>query len=151
MSKTYSKADVSFHSDGFRDRRPAVNVKVHRSLYDLVLPLPDTNPHLTREWIESHLSDDDLDWLFWHMCETEMEMIEQDAKEIFGSHVTVEQEGRSGGWVIVVGLDDVDEWDAVALAKWRKFAKYARNIADGIPEQMVYCIELNEFEQWKNQ
>ncbi len=130
--------------------RPAVNVKVYRSLWDVKFPLEDAPEGITREWIES-LGEDRLDELFWDTCSFEWEMIAQDAAEIFGPHVKVEQDGRSGGWAVVTGLDDIADWDAVALAKWRRFEKYARAIAHGVPEQMVYSLACNEWETEQNE
>jgi hypothetical protein len=114
--------------------------------------LPDVNisddPRFTLEWVREHLSDNHLDELFWETCRNEWEMIEQDAEEIFGSHVSVEQDGRSGGWAVVTGLGDIEEWDAVMIAKWRRFEKYTKAIAKDIPYQCLASIAMNEFEAW---
>lgn len=154
----YSREDVETHSDGFgRDRRPAVNVKVYGSVWDVFAKLEKASDvdiddaRFTREWFEAHVSDEALDALFWHVCESEFEMVEQDAREIFGAHVKVWQEGRSGGWAVVDGLADLDEWDAVALAKWRKFERWAKLYAADVPYQMVASVFYNEFAVWSDE
>lgn len=38
-------------------------------------------------------------------------------------NVKVYSEGRSGGHLIVEGLPDIDEWDAVMCGRWFKFVK----------------------------
>jgi hypothetical protein len=42
-------------------------------------------------------------------------------------------------------LGDVDEWDAVALAKWRKFERFARATAAHIMADVIDSIYVNEF------
>lgn len=151
MARGYSKEDVSFHSDGFgRERLPAANVKVRRSIHDVKFPVDDAPDELTLEMIESKLSEDYLNELFWHVCSSEWEWLEDYAKEIFeGWSIEVEAQGRSGGWACVKGLPDIEEWDAVLLAKWRKFERAAKETADYIPEQMVISIGINEYETWE--
>jgi len=144
MSAIRTKDDVEQYSG-----RPAVNVKVYKNVHDVKLPdTAEFNVHLTHEWIERHVSDEYMDGLFWLICEDEFEQVQQDAADIFGAGVTVERAGRSGGWAVVHGLEDVEDWDAVMLAKWRKFAKYARAIADDVPYQLIASIACNEFEAW---
>jgi hypothetical protein len=69
------------------------------------------------------------------------------ADEIFGRPVKVYSEGRCGGWAIVDGLPDFESWDAVLLARWAKFARVARSLADNIPTQMVALLEINDWER----
>lgn len=154
MGRRYTKEDVDTHADGFYGPSlPAVNVKVYEGLESVSFPLDDADaPELTLEWIEEHMSEEDLSWLFGHTCENEWEMIQQDAQTIFSDYtVTVEAQGRSGGWACVKGLPDIEEWDAVLLAKWRKFERFARQIAAGVPEQMAYSIALNEYACWEEE
>jgi len=146
---SYNKTDVKFHSDGFgREALPAVNVKVRRGLDQIDFSALEEIPEsLTLEWIERTLSEEDIDRLFWRTCQNEWEMVEQDAETIFDAYsVTVESQGRSGGWACVSGLPDIGDWDAVLLAKWRKFERFAKDIARYVPEQMVYSLALNEWE-----
>jgi len=48
------------------------------------------------------------------------------AAEILGEAATVYSAGRSGGWLAVHGLPPVETWDAVAVARWAKFARAIR-------------------------
>ena len=85
-----------------------------------------------------------LDAIFWQTCEWEFEYLEgwatgsgplgEDA--LFpDDNVTLEQDGRSRRVDRSRGrfLPDIDEWDAVRLARWRRFERIARGIADDIP------------------
>lgn len=152
-----SKEDIEFHRLGYGyNSVPAVNVKVHFWLEDAYKLFrkyePDANPHFTVEWIEQHTPDDDTDYwmhLFSFACESGWEQIQGYAEEIWGKGVKVYSEGRSGGWAYVDGIDtDVDSWDAIDLARWRRFAKFARAEADDVPYQMVSSIYINEFDAW---
>jgi len=163
-----SKEDIEFHSDGYRDSKPAVNVKVYDSLTNGFCKWkrdnPDENPHFTLDWIEAHVSDESLQQGFWSMCEMRWDDLETEAQEIWGSHmytdrygarkhsIKVYSEGRSGGWAIVDGINnDVSSWDAIEFTQWKRFAKFARAVADGIMWDVVDSIYNNAFEEWKNQ
>lgn len=146
---TYTKADVEFHSDMGRELLPAVNVKVYRTFYDVKFPVDDAPDDLTLEWIEENVDEERLSWVWSFVCEGEFEYYADWAKEIFqGYSISVEQEGRSGGWAVVRGLPDLEDWDAVLLAKWRKFERIGRELARGIPEQVVVTLGINEYETW---
>lgn len=55
--------------------------------------------------------------------------------------------GRSGGWLAVTGLGDVDEWDLMDLNAWRKFNKYVRQIADEeYPYEFIWHLYVNVYE-----
>jgi hypothetical protein len=158
MARSYSRDDVQTHSDGFRDSLPAVNVKVHRTIDDAWSQYETQermNDGYTLEWIEENITEEQLDWIFQQACESEYEYLEGWATGTDGGedplfpddNVTLEVQGRSGGWIAVRGLPDIEEWDAVRLARWRRFERIAQNIADGIPCQMLSLIELNNY-QW---
>ena len=166
---TYSKSDVDTHTDGhYGPAYPAVNVKVYGSIWTVHLPLdlgssypvghPEliehhrSDPEFTRAWIKEHVSEAALDAIFWDTCNFEWEVLQDDATDIFdGYRVTVNSAGRSGGWAIVRGLPDIENWDAVLLAKWRRFEKLARGVAAYIPEQMLHSLYVNEFEAWRSE
>lgn len=161
MSRTYSRDDVQFHSDGYgRESNPAVNVKVYTGLRDCWKEfardeLPD--PRFTLDWIEDNASAEHLDAIFWSACEAEFEYLEgwvtgSEGDSLFPGHrVTLEREGRSGRWAVVHGLPELEEWDAVLLARWRKFERIAKEIAAGIPYQMLSSLYINDFEIWANE
>jgi hypothetical protein len=152
--RTYTRDDVQTHSDHFGPGRPAVNVKVYRDLHDAwdeYVRDERQDEGFTLEWIEDNISDDQLDAIFWHACEAEFEYLEGWATSAEDSlfpddRVTLHRAGHSGGWIEVEGLPDIEEWDAVRLARWRRFERIARDIADGIPIQMLSLIEINDYE-----
>ena len=62
-------------------------------------------------------------------------------------HVQVYSEGRSGGWLVVSGLDDVESWDAIALGRWARFQRQIETIRDeGYPYDFVWQLAVNIFE-----
>jgi hypothetical protein len=160
-----TKKDIEFHSDGYRPGNPAVNVKVYDSIRDVKLPIclggsrpankPNapitwsyTEPEFTADWIEENISDEAY-WDYFNMsCELGFEQLQDLADELWPDYSPkVYSEGRSGGWAVVHNLSDVDSWDAVMFAKWRRFAKIARLVADNIPEDVMTTIYINRFEE----
>lgn len=142
---------------------PACNVKVYKGP-DGFLPLdlggtrsllPDgewgpivehyTDPEFTLDWCERVLSDSELDRAFWQACEDNWDQLQTDAEEIWGLHVKVYSEGRSGGWAVVQGLPDVETWDAVMVAKWARFCKWARQVADNVWYTALDMVYHNRF------
>ncbi len=153
-----TKADIEFHSDGYghQHSKPAVNVKVYKSMAEgfreFSKATPDMHPDFTEEWIDENLSDEEVNSYWEFAVERAWEFLEDDAQEIFDTHVKVYSEGRSGGWAIVDGINqDVDSWDAIEFSKWKKFAKYARDHADGIMYDIVDGIYYNKFEDWRDE
>lgn len=149
---TYTRDDVET-----RDGRPAANVKVYSTLRDAwanFVRQERSDEGFSLDWIEENLSDETLDAIFWDVCASEFEYLTAyattDEDAIFPAarygRVTVEQKGRMGGWAVVDGLPDIEEWDAILLARWRKFERIARNIADDVPLQMLATIYLNHWE-----
>lgn len=55
--------------------------------------------------------------------------------------------GRQGGWLVVQGLRPLDEWDAIELGRWAKFAKAVRGIVDDeYPYAFIWNLAVNVFE-----
>lgn len=149
-----TKEDVMLHSRGYGGFAvPSVNVKVYggpeegwRAFREYE---PDADPRFTEEWVEENVGENGLNEVFWMVCGWGWEDLQMIAEEVWGDWVKVYAEGRSGGWACVDGIDnDVDNWDAVDLAKWRRFARMARVEADDIPYRMISSIYINEFERW---
>lgn len=143
----YSKEDVDQHPRGYGyGMVPAVNVKtdpwsVDRHFGKIAEEYDD--PSFV-EWAERQ-SDDFWNGEFEFACEVGWEDLQSDAEEIFGQGVKVYSEGRSGGWAIVDGLKEFEDWDAVDLAKWRKFERWAKDTAQTIPESMVELAYINAY------
>jgi hypothetical protein len=155
-----TKADIEFHGD-HGPSVPAVNVKVKwlstaewdrlaaRVATDEGHPRP---AEFSRAWIDAELSDDQQDTYYQLAIEHAWEQLETDvndgwASPIFGRRVKVFSQGRSGGWAVVEGITraDAESWDAIGLARWRKFARVARETADNVPYQYLSLIYLNKF------
>lgn len=163
MARRYSKEDVEFHSDRFTDRLPAVNVKVYFSVWDIKLPLElgsysddkgvtwktsYTDEGFNHEWIEANVSED-WHWFHW-ACEDGWEQLQELAEEIFGasyygSKVEVQSQGRSSGWAVIPALPEFETWDAVFLAKWRKFERQAKAVAADVPRVMLDSVYANAY------
>lgn len=64
-----------------------------------------------------------------------------------GYGARVWQDGRSGGWLIVEGLPDVETWDAIMVGRWAKFARAVREDVDYRTgkESMLETIEVNRW------
>ena len=96
-----------------KDFYPAINVKI-RTFGD----------ELRRQGLAG-MSEEELDaalayaWeehsrIFW-ACARDM------AREVLGPEAEVCQVGRSGGWLIVRGLEEPAGWDEAAKARWYQF------------------------------
>jgi hypothetical protein len=135
------KDDVEFHGDWRSKQRPAVNVKVY-------CRTPSTDDVIDR-WPEcdEKTAEKALEYAYEMAVENFWEQAGESAKEIFGKHVKVFSEGRSGGWLVVDGLDDVKEWDAIALGKWAKLEKELKNDIKWRcqSEQVLGDIEANQW------
>lgn len=101
---------------------PCINVKVRR--------YPSGSDLTARLGTPAHLADRIVEWLYESEVRNFWELIQTDAEDCFGNRAKVHQEGRSGGWLIVAGLPDLETWAAPQLAKWAKFTRYVRGYMD---------------------
>lgn len=110
--KGYSKQDVKFHRDGYGPSRPAINVKVRNLNWPIAEELG-----VSEEIAEQagNLAFEMAQVNFWNEDAPNL------ADDCFGDDVKTFSEGRQSGWLVVHGLDDFETWDAVQLAKWRRF------------------------------
>lgn len=143
---------------------PSVNVKVYGRIADVTLPMdlgssyPSGHPELvetsftddgfTVEWTRENLSDESLDTWFWDACASGMEDAQSVAEDIFGTGVTVSQDGRSGGHLVVDGLPDIESWDAIAVSRWDRFITQVDAIVEDIPRATLWLIYANVYEGW---
>lgn len=162
--RSYSRSDVQMHSEMWREPHPAVNIKRHlwengeggdfpTSLLASVAKEAGHDADEFVTWWRTMADEDEaefdqmLDAYVGFGCESGFEDARSDAEFIFDRYTTeVWQEGRSGGWLVVFGLPDVDEWDAVLLAKWRKFEKWVRSAVDAFPETVAMLVAINRYE-----
>ena len=142
MARIYRKDDVSFHSDGFRPGHPAVNVKVRRFAEGL-----DCDDLVKLHGCSKDQAEKALEWAF-NMAQREFwECVQDWAEECLGDHVKAYSEGRSSGWVVVYHLPDFETWDAVQLAKWRRFeAGCLSHVRDLCKREVV--LESIEANRW---
>ena len=116
--RRYSKANVDTHSDGYgRRQRPAINVKVYH--------YPTTSKVEDAFKCSEHVASEALTYAFESAQQRFWEDAQDVARDIFGKHVKVYSEGRSGGWLIVDGInEDVESWDALAVSEWGRLVKW---------------------------
>ena len=156
---TYRKNDVQYHFDGPRGSRPAVNVKVRSYVTDNLLRKVAKEYGYDKNDAETFVSwwnaqaDDYGSWVqecYDLACEVGWEDLQNDAEYIFGPDVKVYSEGRSGGWAVVhgYGLDNAEDWDAIALSRWARFEKVARGGADFIAESTAILALINRGEDY---
>lgn len=122
MKRSYRKDDIETHSDR-GPARPAVNVKSYRQNW-------------TTDTIEAHFDCEEsvaekaAEYAFTMACEVFWEDVQEAADHHLGAGYKVWQEGRSGGWLVVDGLPDIDSWDAILVSKWGRFEKSVRAEVD---------------------
>lgn len=140
---------------------PAVNVKSYAGLRSVPLPLDlggvsedggktwqavTTDAGFTHDWIERNVSGSDSSAMWEWACQDGWEQAETAAAEVFGSGVKVYSAGRSGGWLIVEGLDPIESWDAIMVSRWGRFEKQVDAIADDNMRRTVWNIWANVYE-----
>jgi hypothetical protein len=157
---SYSKQDVQFHSDGYRDSRPAVNVK-HYPDFEKDVSWDEFNDAEFKAWalrVLGYNGDYDLHNTAWEVgAENCWETVQEDAYECFretapqgNASVKVWSQGRSAGWAVVDGLKDFDSWNAIDLSAWRRFEKWAKQDARGLAFEMVSFLHLNVWDDYRS-
>lgn len=151
------KSDVVFHADRC-GVRAAVNVKLWgiREADPEAVALEEGHPaEFAREfaaWYQD-LSDQRREEFFEIARQDGWDRLRDDGRQIFGASAEVYSEGRSGGWAVVASdgrraftREDVAGWDAIALSKWARFCKWARQTCNDIPRSAVWLAMANGFE-----
>jgi len=99
---------------------PAVKVKCYHFG-------PDLSVIMERFKCSEEIAQRALNWAWESACQQFWESFNpgwyNDLEEYYfpGTGASIVQEGRSGGWAAVDGLKALEDWDAVDLARWRKF------------------------------
>lgn len=152
----YTKGDVQHHSEGFgRQAYPAVNVKVHH------FPgLDDVREHFgcSERTAEKALeyafeSQQEAFWQFGLAQEAADEILAPPWARRDATYPPTEplykvySEGRPGGWLIVPNLPPLDGWDAVQLAKWRRFENTIKAEVEYLCSQGA-VFELIQMNEW---
>ena len=132
------KSDIDTHGERGRIY-PAINVKVYRmgwndeTVSEHFKCSPETASKAARYSFESAQEQ------FW-------EDVKEEAHELFGN-VGVYSGGRSGGWLEVHDLPELEYWNAIMVSKWARLEKWVR-------EEIAYLTswdyhrEAIESNQW---
>lgn len=162
------KADIQQRYEDGR-YRPAVNVKVDwptRSRMDeLAAEVADEMgcPGFTMDWLEERCGEDQVIpyGVLEDICGDGFEQASDLAHETFShdqaswlslvsmsdTSVKVYSAGRSGGWLYVLGIGDVDDWDAIACNRWGRFERACHAIVADIPRACLWSLCANVYEQ----
>ena len=138
---SYTKDDVEMHREGYGyTRTPAINVKFYGYIDpDKVADRLGCSPERAETCLQyagTTLAD-----MFWDDAE-------DIARDIFGDKsLKVYSEGRSGGWLVVKGLPDIEYWDAIILGKWRSLEVRLQNEVKYIGK-FDHVIDLIEANEW---
>jgi len=139
--RRFTKDDVETHREGYGyTRLPAVNVKSYvyidpDKVVDVYHCSEATAEQAVQNAWECHAQS------FWE-TDTDSEL-----DYFFGAHhgLKVYSEGRSSGWLVVKGLPEIESWDAIAVARWGRFARAIRLQVDYLCsiEAMLETIGVN--------
>jgi hypothetical protein len=135
------KEQIETHSDGYgRSSHPAVNVKVRNfpSAYQVAEHFQCSEETAAKA----------LEYAFESAQQNFWESAEELARHYLKqSGLEVYSEGRSGGWLVVHGLPDIESWDAIMVSRWSRFADaVAREVAYLCSEEQVFeSIEANQW------
>lgn len=144
------------HDDGARDEdhrfRPGGPYHVHEfgddaGFWEWLHSIEDEYDHEAFDWAEEFAREE-----CWEQAQDDADQNWEHLPFRFGDNrathpVKVWQFGRSGGWLCVEGLPDVDEWDAIAVARWAKFEKWMRSLAfDEYPYKFIWHLHANYYE-----
>ena len=99
-------------------------------------------------WPHLDVSDKASGFAWDAACETFWRDVQEVARELWpGYDVTVYSEGRMGGWAVVSGLPDVDEWNGHLVAKWGKFSRICGLMIKDLTDP-AYLLEEIEANRW---
>ena len=129
---------VSVHRDGYGGEwHPAINVKVYR--------LDITADDVRRRFgCCEKTAARALEWAWEAMVEDFWEFgAKSAALDCLGDGVEVYQEGRSGGWLVVHGLPEVDTWGSEMREKWAEFEHQISTLVGDAtsPDNLIETIE----------
>jgi len=135
------KQDIEFHSDGFgRRSNPAVDVK-QRGKFG-----PSVSELCAKFGCDDETAEKALQ-LAWDSAQEQFwESAKEWADELFPG-AEMYSEGRGAGWLTIHGLPDVESWDAIAVSKWARLAKWCRVEIEYLcsPAAVLDAIAANEW------
>jgi hypothetical protein len=171
-----TKADVQrSHHNGTRGL-PMLNVKNYGWIgHDTIRRWRDAGHEFSGDsefwdWLEQRLADDEMFNSWWDVAlEDGWDLIREEldgwretlpdyprpfpgynvakrhARPGYGE-IQVWSAGRSGGWLVIEGLPDVDTWDAIMLSRWRRFAMIVDDVNADTEYRTVWSIYANVWE-----
>lgn len=140
------KAEITFYYDvtAFGSRSgegyPAINVKDHSTPYYSVKPY------------FSSLTSDEFKELLQQAYDRHVEMFWSDAESIcesmYGITATIQQAGRSGGWLLLVSEGDAENvlqhWNAVKVSKWSLFVRRIDSLMTHYTDAYNLAVTMDE-------
>ncbi len=145
------KQDIQTHSNHGRSR-PAVNIRVDLwGAFTSELLESVGGEDFASWWDDLEVTDeqahmDMIDTYHAFATESAFEDAQNDAEYLFGTRVKVYQEGRSGGWLVVENLPDLEEWDAIMVGKWGSFVKGVEAMVEAFPESLADLVYINTYD-----
>jgi hypothetical protein len=141
-TKTVKKDDVETHNEGnlYSPQRPAINVKQRYWI--------NTDKIVEKFKCSESIAEKAAEYAYDMAREGFWDQIQDTVREILHDNdLKVYSAGRSGGWLIVVGLKDIEYWDAVDLGRWAKLCRIVREDIKYIcaDEQILENIEANRW------
>jgi hypothetical protein len=109
------KSDIEiYYERGFRSGRPSINVKN----FNFAQGLTSEKLGCSEETFEKacNYAFESAQRIFW-------EDAQETAAHYLGKGIKVFPAGKSGGHLIVNGLDPVETWDAITVSAWGRFEK----------------------------
>jgi hypothetical protein len=148
-----SKADVQTSYHQSHSGQPMLNIKVWTTRDDIECAARQYGSELAEplflEWLRNVATDEQLESADSFARELGWEMATDDAANAFPNRsVKVWSAGRSGGWLVVNGLPDVADWDAIQLGQWRQYAKWVDATVADHAYRVADILRHNQFESW---
>ena len=139
----YTKEDVRFHGEYMQRSHPAVNIKIHGYGF------PGTDEVVERFGCTEKQAEKALGFAFDSAVVDFWDQAQEVAHEVFGKEAEAYAEGRSGGWLVVHNLPDVESWDAIRLSTWRGFEKQILSIVKDLTSPAVVLDNIEANQWWK--
>jgi len=133
--------DVQTHSTHtYGQTYPAINVKMYRGKDTCP---PDADDVIEKFKCSKETAEKAIEFSLDMARSNFWEDARSTVEDIFGTSSTgikVYSAGRSGGWLIVCGLKNIEDWNLQDLNRWAKFQKHIRNA------MKWYCSKEHIFE-----
>jgi hypothetical protein len=138
MRTTYTKDNVETHNEHYGKVRPAVNVKVYH--------FPSSYKIMDKFNCSEEVASKAYEFAFQGACKMFWEEAQGIADDVYGkNNVKVYSEGRSGGWCVVDGLDNVENWTLMQLNKWHLFETRVKASVKFLTSESVIFENLEFF------